>query len=43
MLSIKVVAFFSSSLVALLLPLADPFIFDPLFSLLPDLLSYNTF
>ena len=29
-------------LVALLLPLASPFKFNPSFSLLPNLLSYNT-
>jgi len=29
-------------LVAPLLPLADPFLFGPSFSLLPDLISYDT-
>ena len=42
MLSIKVIAPPSLSLVAPLLPLANPFIFNPLFSLLPNLLSYDT-
>ena len=32
----------SNPLVASLLPLASPFKFSPFFSLLPNLLSYNT-
>ena len=40
-LSIRVVAS-SGLLVVPLLPLVDPFVFNSFFSLLPDLLSYNT-
>ena len=40
-LSTRVVASPDLSVVPLL-PLADPFLFNPFFSLLPDLISYNT-
>ena len=40
-LSTKVVAS-PNPLVAPLLPLADPFLFNPSFSLLPNLISYST-
>ena len=41
-ISTRVVTSPGIPLLALLSPLTDPFVFNPLFSLLPDLLSYNT-